>query len=86
MKKNPAANVGDLGSIPRSGRSPGEGNGNLPQYSCLGNPRDRGIGRATYSLWSCKGVGYDLATKQLGDSSKNIATKYLEDSSAYVFF
>jgi len=42
VKKNPAASAGDLGSIPRSGRSPGEGNGNLPQYSCLGNPVDRG--------------------------------------------
>ena len=33
-----ACNVGDLGSIPGSGRSPGEGNGNPLQYSCLGNP------------------------------------------------
>ena len=34
--------VGDLGSIPGSGRSPGEGNGNLLQYSCLENPMDGG--------------------------------------------
>ena len=34
--------VGDLGSIPGSGRSPGEGNGNPLQYSCLENPMDRG--------------------------------------------
>jgi len=34
-------NAGDLGSIPGSGRSPGEGNGNLLQYSSLGNPMDR---------------------------------------------
>ena len=40
--KNPSANAGDLGSIPGSGRSPGEGNGNPLQYSCLGNPMDRG--------------------------------------------
>ena len=33
-------NVGDLGSIPGSGRSPGEGNGNPLQYSCLENPMD----------------------------------------------
>ena len=33
-------NVGDLGSIPRSGRSPGEGNGNPLQYSCLENSMD----------------------------------------------
>ena len=36
-----AGNVGDLGSIPGSGRSPGEGNGNPLQYSCLENPMDR---------------------------------------------
>ena len=35
-------NAGDLGSIPGSGRSPGEGSGNLLQYSCLGNSMDRG--------------------------------------------
>ena len=35
-----ASNVGDLGSIPRSGKSPGEGNGNPLQYSCLENPMD----------------------------------------------
>ena len=43
--KNPPANAGDvrdLGSIPESGRSPGEGNGNPLQYSCLENPMDRG--------------------------------------------
>ena len=40
--KNPPANAGDAGSIPGSGRSPGVGNGNPLQYSCLGNPMDRG--------------------------------------------
>ena len=43
--KNPPANAedsGDAGSIPGSGRSPGKGNGNLLQYSCLENPMDRG--------------------------------------------
>ena len=40
--KNPPANAGDAGSIPGSGRSPGGGNGNPLQYSCLGNPTDRG--------------------------------------------
>ena len=39
--KNPPANAGDVGLIPGSGRSPGEGNGNPLQYSCLGNPMDR---------------------------------------------
>ena len=41
--KNPPAYAGDLGSIPGSGRSPGEGNGNPLQYSCLGNPMDKGV-------------------------------------------
>ena len=36
--KASACNAGDLGSIPGSGRSPGEGNGNPPQHSCLDNP------------------------------------------------
>ena len=43
--KNPPANAGevrDVSSIPGSGRSLGVGNGNLVQYSCLENPRDRG--------------------------------------------
>ena len=40
--KASAYHVGDLGSIPGSGRSPGEGNGSPLQYSCLENPRDRG--------------------------------------------
>ena len=40
--KESACKVGDLGSILGSGRSPGEGNGNPLQYSCLGNPMDRG--------------------------------------------
>ena len=41
MVKNPAANIGDAGSIPVSGRSPGEGNGNPVQYFCLGKLIDR---------------------------------------------
>ena len=43
--KNPSANVGDsgdMGSIPGSGRSPGGGNGNPLQFSCLENPMARG--------------------------------------------
>ena len=36
-----------MGSVSGSGRSPGEGNGNPPQYSCLGNPMDRGAWQAT---------------------------------------
>ena len=42
-----AGDVGDEGSIPRLGRSPGEGNGNPLQDSCLENPTDRGAWKAT---------------------------------------
>ena len=48
--KNLPANAGDAkesGSIPGSGISPGEGDGNPLQYSCLGNPTDGGVWRAT---------------------------------------
>ena len=41
--KNLPANAGDAGSIPESGRSPEEGNGNPLQCSCLENPMDRGV-------------------------------------------
>ena len=44
--KESACNAGDLGSIPESGRSPGGGNGNPFQYSCLENPMDRGAWQA----------------------------------------
>ena len=50
MVKNLPANAGDVGdivSIPGSGRCPGEGNGSPFQYSCLGNPMDRGVWWAT---------------------------------------
>ena len=45
--KESAFNAGDLGSIPGWGRSPGEGNGNPLQYSCLENSMDRGAWWAT---------------------------------------
>ena len=48
--KNPVGNAGDLkdaGSILGLGRSPGVGNSNPPQYSCLENPMDRGVWQAT---------------------------------------
>jgi len=52
--KNPPANA-DVGSIPGSGRSPGEGNSNPLQYTCLGNPMARGAWQATVH-----GVSKDL--------------------------
>jgi len=45
--KNPPANVRDTGLIPGLGRSPGVGNGNPLQYSCLGNSMDRGTWQTT---------------------------------------
>ena len=45
--KESARTAGDLASIPGSGRSPGEGNGNPLQYSCLENSMDRGSWQAT---------------------------------------
>ena len=56
--KNPLANAGDsrdVGSIPESGRSLGEGNGNPPQYSYLENPMDRG---------ACQAVVHGVAKSQ----------------------
>ena len=47
MVKNPLASAGDAGLIPESGNSPGDGNGNPLQYSCLENPVDRGTWWAT---------------------------------------
>ena len=44
MAKKPPANAGDVGSIPGSGRSPGEGNGNPLEYSCLEIPWTEGPG------------------------------------------
>jgi len=59
--KESACNAGDLGSIPRSGRSPGGGNGNPLQYSCLENPMNRGAWQAT--VYRVTRVGHDLVTK-----------------------
>ena len=61
VSKESACNAGDLGSIPGLGRSPGEGNGNPLQYSCLENPMDGGVWQAT--VHGVARVGHDLATK-----------------------
>ena len=55
--KESACNAGDLGLIPGSGRSPGEGNGNPLQYSCVENLMDRGAWQAT--VHSLARVGHD---------------------------
>ena len=59
--KDSACNARDPGSIPGLGRSPGEGNGNPFQYSCLENPMGRGGWQAT--VHGVARVGHDLATK-----------------------
>ena len=59
--KESVCNARDLGLIPGLGRSPGEGNGNPLQYSCLENPMDRGAWRATTR--GVSRVSHDLATK-----------------------
>ena len=55
--KNPPASVGNVGSIPGLGKYPGERSGNTLQYSCLGNPMERGAWQATYSPWGCQKLG-----------------------------
>ena len=50
--KDSACNAGNPGSIPGLGKSPGEQNGNLLQYSCLENPMNRGAWRAIQSMGS----------------------------------
>ena len=65
--KNPPANAGDVGLIPGSGRSPGEENGNLLQYPCLGNPKDRGAWpAAVYGVAKCW-----TQPKQLNNKNKS---------------
>ena len=66
MVKNPPASAGDMGSIPGLGRSPGEGNDNSLQYSCLGNPMDRDPGR----LQSVLGVAKESDTIEQINSNK----------------
>ena len=61
--KNLPANARDPGLIPGSGRSPGEGNGNPLQYSCLGNPMDREEPEGLQSMGSQR-VEHVQATKQ----------------------
>ena len=63
--KESACNVGDLGSIPGSGRSPGEGNGNPLQYSCLENSMDRG---------ACWATVHGIIESQTGLSDQHLLT------------
>ena len=65
--KNPPANAGDRRSIPGPGRAPAEGNSKPLQYSCLGNPMDRGDRRAT--VRGVQRVRHDILTKQQQQNS-----------------
>ena len=80
MIKNPPANAGYPGSIPGSGRSPGEGNGNPLQYSHLGNPMDRGTWQAI--VQGVSRVRDDLATKQQQEkiSRKDISNTHMRQN------
>ena len=62
MVKNLPANAADVGLSPGLGRSPGEGNGNPPQYSCLENPMDRGAWWVIVHVVAK--LRHNLATKQ----------------------
>ena len=68
--KESACDARDAGSIPGSGGSPGEGNGNPLQHSCLGNPMDRGTWRATVN----------------GETKESDTTECLENNSSCVWF
>ena len=69
VDKESVCNTGDLGLIPGSGRSPGEGNGSPLQYSCLENPMDRGACRAT--VHGVMRVGHGLVSKPPHQRQRN---------------
>ena len=71
MEKNPTANARDAGSIPGSERSPGEGNGNPLQYSCLGNAMVRYLGGIL--KLKCSIFFYFHETQFINDNLKKLA-------------
>ena len=92
--KAPACNAGDLGLIPGSGRSPGEGNGNPLQYSCLENPMDRGawwaiVHRVTKSRTRLSDFTFTLFRNYFGTSyyfasSNSSLTSYFSHSPCWL--
>ena len=71
--KNLLANKGDTGLISMSGKSPGEGNGNPLQYSCLENPMDRGAWWAI--VHEIPRVGHELVTKTPLTNNKELVNR-----------
>ena len=87
MVKNPSAKARNPGSNPGLGRFPGEGNGNPLQYSCLGNPMDRGAWQAT--VHGVARVRYDLATITTTisyDTMKRIHYYGILNKNTYLYF
>ena len=74
--KESACSAGDSGLIPGLGRSSGERNGNPLQYSCLGNPMDRGSWRVT--VHGVSGVGHNLVTKPLTKGNGNHGVNWVQ--------
>ena len=74
VSKESTCNAGDLGLIPGSGRSPGEGNSNPLQYFCLENPTDRGVWEAT--VYGIARIGHDLAAKPPDPQLTQLAMYY----------
>ena len=71
-----AGKVRDVGSIPGLGRSPGEGNGNLHQDSCLGNPMDSGAWLSTVQETRVRALGWeDPLEKEMEIHSSTLAWK-----------
>ena len=67
-----ACNVGNQGSIPGSGRAPGEGNGNPLQYFCLGNPMDR-------EAWGATVYGVAKSQTQFSDCTTTTKWEYRKE-------
>ena len=78
--KNLPANARDVGLIPEEGRSPGEGNGNLLQYSCLGNIMNRGDCQA--AVHRVTRVGHNFVAKPPTGDNKHVPL-FLCGSSSY---
>ena len=81
--KESICQTGVMGSIPRSGRFPGEGNGNPLQYSCLRNPMDRGVWWATVHGVTKTGLGNYTTT---ATTARNTLSPDLPQIDVFLFF